>query len=361
MKPLRYLAVCGVAAALGPLALATPASADQPYFFGHWRNVDPNTNNLTRVGIDPSGGWNTDVHGFGACHPTDCDWGHADGHYEHNFGWGNDRIKATFNSGFSITRLELRPAPGDRLHYNMHVKFTDHSGRSPYDIDGILFREGGGGYGPGGPGGGGYGPGGPGGGGYGPGGGGGYGPGGGGPGGGGGYGPGGPGGGPGGGGYGPPPGPSLGAEDCISFDPSQVTASYTGGDWKVVQGSMWMLDYGSNSSAANHAADVIHHYHFTQQCFVKRPNASMMYWKSGNIVRTGDMPGEDCIGLNPNNASVSHVGGAWKVVDGSNWLLDYGSDHGADDQALAVIQTYHLNRQCFVQRPNAPMQYWLAQ
>ena len=347
MNYFRSLAVGGVVAVLGIISLSASAAANEAYFFGHWRNVDHDTNNLTGVVVDPAGGWNTQVRGFGKCHPTDCDWGSVNGHYENGFGFGNDRIKATFNSGFSVTKLELRPEMGDHLRYHAHIKFTDGSGRSPYEIDGTLYREGGCGYGPGGggygPGGGGYGPGGGGGGGYGPGGGG-YGPGGG-----------------GGGGYGPPPGPSLGAEDCIGFDPNHVTASYTGGAWKVVQGSMWMLDYGSNSSAANRAADVIHHYHFTQQCFVKRPNASMMYWKSGNIVRTGSMPGEDCIGLNPNNASVSHVGGAWKVVDGSNWLLDYGSDHGAADQALAVIQNYHLNRQCFVQRPNASMQYWLAQ
>jgi hypothetical protein len=52
--------------------------------------------------------------------------------------------------------------------------------------------------------------------------------------------------------------------------------------------------------------------------------------------------------------------GSWKVVDGSNWLLDYGANRASADQAVAVIQHYNLNRQCFVGRPNAPMQYWLA-
>jgi hypothetical protein len=73
------------------------------------------------------------------------------------------------------------------------------------------------------------------------------------------------------------------------------------------------------------------------------------------------MGGEDCIGLNPATVSVAHVGGAWKVVDGSSWLLDYGSDQGAADHALAVIRNYRLNRQCFVVRPHASMMYWLAQ
>ena len=153
----------------------------------------------------------------------------------------------------------------------------------------------------------------------------------------------------------------MGPEDCISFNPSAVTAAIAGGNWKVVQGSMWMLDYGSNMMAAQRAAGAIHHYNFDQQCFVKRPNASMMYWKTGNHIPSSGMPGEDCIGVNPVNASVTFVGGAWKVVDGSHWLLDYGSDQAAANQALAVIRNYHLNRQCFIVRPNASMQYWLAQ
>jgi len=265
------------------------------------------------------------VRAFGKCSPTDCDWGIVNGHYESGF--GGDRVKAEFNSGFSITKLVLHEGPGDRITYDAHTHFTDGSGRPPYDVGGELYREGGG-YGP--PPGGGYGP--PPGGGYGP---------------------------PPGGGYGPPP--SLGAEDCIGFDPSAVTASFVGGDWKVVQGGMWMLDYGSDAGAAHHAADMIHSYLFDQQCFVKRPNASMMYWKRGNQVPTGNRPGQDCIGLNPQTASVAHVGGAWKVVDGASWLLDYGGDHAAADRALDVIQFYRLNRQCFIARPNAPMQYWLAQ
>jgi hypothetical protein len=313
------------AALMGTVGLAAPASADEAFFFGHWENVDPNTNNITKVGIAPSGGWDVKVRAFGACHPTDCDWGMVVGQYENGF--GGDKVKAEFNSGFSITKVYLHEGPGDRITYDAHTKFIDGSGRPSYDVAGELRREGG--YGP---------PPGPGGG---------YGP------------P--PG--PGGGGYGPPPGPgpTLGSEDCIGFDPGAVSASFVGGDWKVVQGSMWMLDYGGDAGAAHHAADVIHHYHFDQQCFVRRPNASMMYWKTGNHVPHGSTPGQDCIGLNPMNVSVANAGGAWKVVDGANWLLDYGPDHGAADKAVAVIQTYNLNRQCFIVRPNASMMYWLSQ
>jgi hypothetical protein len=334
-KKTGYWAGLAAMAVMGATALAAPASADEAFFFGHWVNVDPATGNITHVNMGPEGGWDVKVRAFGACHPTDCDWGAVAGHFE--AGFGGEKIKAEFNSGFSITKLTLHAGPGDHLTYEAHTKFTDGSGRPPYEASGELRREGGGGYGPP-PGGGGYGP----------------------PPGGGGYGP--P---PGGGGYGPPPGPppgpTLGAEDCIGFNPNAVSASFVGGEWKVVQGAMWMLSYGGDAGAAHHAADVIHHYHFDQQCFVRRPNAAMMYWKAGNHVPHGNTPGEDCIGLDPNHVAAAHQGGAWKVTDGSSWLLDYGSDHAAADQAVAVIQTYNLNRQCFIVRPNASMMYWLAQ
>jgi len=154
--------------------------------------------------------------------------------------------------------------------------------------------------------------------------------------------------------------PAL-AEDCIAFDPSAVTAAQVGGDWKVVQGSMWMLDYGADAAAAHRAANVIRHYHFTEQCFVKRPDPSMMYWKTGASVPSSGMPRQDCIDLTPATTQAKFVGGRWKVVDGANWLLDYAGDHAAADEAAGIIHKYNLNRQCFVVRPNASMMYWLSQ
>ncbi len=335
-KGFWYRTGLAAAALIGAASFALPASADAPFFFGQWVNTHPNTNNITHVIVLPNNGGDIKVRAFGQCHPTDCDWGSVYGKYE--AGFLGDKIKAEFNSGFSITKLELRPAPGGRIAYEAHIKFTDGSGRPSYDVSGELEHAGGGGYGPPPGPGGGYGPPpGPGGGGYGP--------------------P--PG--PGGGEYGPPPGPMLGAEDCNSFNPASVMASFVGGEWKVVDGGSWMLSYGGDAGAAHHAADIIHHYHFTQQCFVKRPNAAMMYWKTGNHVPGGNTPGQDCIGLNPNTASVANISGSWKVVDGGSWLLDYGPQHAAADKALAVIQTYHLNRQCFIVRPNAAMMYWLSQ
>jgi hypothetical protein len=87
----------------------------------------------------------------------------------------------------------------------------------------------------------------------------------------------------------------------------------------------------------------------------------MTYWKRNGDVPGGSTPGEDCIAFHPHQVEASHVGGAWKVVQGSMWMLDYGSDQAAAEQAVAVIKHYHLNRQCFVARPNPPFEYWLSE
>jgi hypothetical protein len=142
-----------------------------------------------------------------------------------------------------------------------------------------------------------------------------------------------------------------------------VQAQFVGGEWKVVQGGMWMLGYGSDQANAERAADVIRSYRFTQQCFVARPNAALNYWKRNSGVPSNSLPGEDCVNNNPDNTRASYVGGEWKLVDGGHWMLSFGSNESAARKAEEVVQTYRLNRQCWVSRGGggSKLNYWLAE
>ncbi len=151
------------------------------------------------------------------------------------------------------------------------------------------------------------------------------------------------------------------AEDCVAFEPAATTAVNTNGAWTVAPGAAGTLDFGADEVQARRAVEVIQHYHFTRECFVHRPNPHMMYWKNGVAVPPGNMPEQDCIAVNAAAVDVQWVNGGWKVLDGSNWLLDYGTDRAAADQSVAIIRTYNLNRECFIARPHVTMQYWLAQ
>ena len=313
------LAVVLLAASL----LTGAAFANVSDFLGNWVNPDPGASAVARIIVTPMGDNQVRVHVYGQCQPTDCDWGVRPGHsYTENPSSSDVRsIAAEFNAGYSSKTIILRRAPGGDMRFEVLTAFTDGSGRNDYDIAGRLAPDTNGSAsapGSGGPGGihlspGGFGLG------------------------------------------------MMAPEDCIALNPAAVSATMAGGSWRVVQGPNWMLDYGSNMAAAQRAAEVIRNYQFDQQCFVKRPNATMMYWKSAGRVPNGGMIGDDCIGLNPMSAAVSFAGGAWKVVDGPHWLLDYGPDQSAANQALVVIRNYRLNRECFVMRPHASMSYWLAQ
>jgi hypothetical protein len=134
-----------------------------------------------------------------------------------------------------------------------------------------------------------------------------------------------------------------------------------GGQWKVVDGPQQMMAFGSNAAEAQRAANVIRHYRFTETCYIGRPDPSMIYFKRGSTVPSGGMPGDDCVGNNPNTTQARWVGGAWKVVDGSHWMLHMGGNESEARQAEEVIRHYRLNRQCFVGRPNPGMTYWLSE
>jgi hypothetical protein len=320
------------AAVIGAAFAAGAAFADTSDFVGNWINNDAGTSDLTRIVVMPAGPNHVKVRAFGECQPTDCDWGVVPGRgYADSVASHDVRIvTAEFNPGFKKSLLILRIGPGGNLRYQLLTDFTDGSGRTDYETGGSMHKVS----------------------------------------------------------FFPPlpphpiippPGPQpqpfpphpmpmphpfpalMGPEDCIGFNPSTVTVAHVGGAWKVVSGSMWMLDFGPDKASADRAASVIIGENFNRQCFVKRPHAEMTYWKSGNQVPSSQMPGQDCVHNNPATTSVQNVGGDWKVVDGSHWMLDYGGDQASANQALAVIRHYHLNRQCFIKRPNAEMTYWLAE
>lgn len=74
----------------------------------------------------------------------------------------------------------------------------------------------------------------------------------------------------------------------------------------------------------------------------------------------GQLPLQDCVGLNPNNVAAQRIRDRWKVVEGSHWILDYGNDQSAAERARDTIRHYGMTAQCFIGRPIASMMYWKA-
>jgi len=152
-------------------------------------------------------------------------------------------------------------------------------------------------------------------------------------------------------------------EDRIPFNRANVAAVQAGGRWKVAEGNHWMLDTGTSQAEAQRAVEIINHYALASLCFVGRPRCGdvspMMYWLTdAGRAPSGQLPGEDAIAFDRSSLAVVQIGDRWKVVEGTHWLLDFGSGQGNAIAALHFIRKYRFDEMCFVGRPDPSMTYF---
>jgi Gram-negative bacterial TonB protein C-terminal len=99
---------------------ATAIAADT--IAGSWINENSGTGGVTRVVIR-SEGLLLFAHAWGACQPSDCDWGEVQC-ARHGAG-----CKANWDHGFATTAMQLVPFEGGRLRIKYKFDFHDNSGR----------------------------------------------------------------------------------------------------------------------------------------------------------------------------------------------------------------------------------------
>jgi hypothetical protein len=102
-------------------------------FLGNWTNVDLNTNGMTRLEVLSRDDQSATFHGFGKCHPQDCDWGFTGARPE------GDALVGVYDFGFKTTRITARRV-GNLLkaivfdHYAPNDGRTDHT--NEYSLSG---------------------------------------------------------------------------------------------------------------------------------------------------------------------------------------------------------------------------------
>jgi len=106
-------------------------------FIGDWVNVDVNTRGMTHLEIAKVNDSTVSFHGYGKCHPSDCDWGVI------IVPFTPGTVMGTYNFGFKTTRLTVHFSNGQLLVENFN-HFTDGSGRADYTENDILSLRGGG-------------------------------------------------------------------------------------------------------------------------------------------------------------------------------------------------------------------------
>ncbi|MCK6692718.1 MAG: M12 family metallopeptidase [Thermoanaerobaculia bacterium] len=149
------------------------------------------------------------------------------------------------------------------------------------------------------------------------------------------------------------PGPCK--EDCISFNPNNVTVKQSGAKWLVVDGSHSMYS-APNKAEAEKIVKIIKHYGLNKSCYVGRPDASFEYLLKGNASPSGAFSGEDCLSFNPAKLSIKKEGSQYLLTDGSSRMFMFPNKAEAD-QALAMIKKYGFTKTCYVGRPDASLQY----
>lgn len=97
-------------------------------FAGTWKNVSQQTGGITKIEISTNGSL-LYVHPWGACHPSDCDWGTRQVDAS---GIDNGSINLVWTRNYASTSMKLSPLSNESLRCVTSTHFTDGSGRKDY-------------------------------------------------------------------------------------------------------------------------------------------------------------------------------------------------------------------------------------
>ena len=149
-------------------------------------------------------------------------------------------------------------------------------------------------------------------------------------------------------------------EGCIMFDTGHSYLAPEAGNWKVRDFLHTIQDFGPYRVAAERALAAIAYYHLDEVCRAGRANSNLMFFRSSGEVPRTSMGGEDCTDVHPDKVQAVQRDDDWKVVEGDRELYDYGSNQATAAQAATAVKTFNLTRQCYFDRANTNLSYWLT-
>ncbi|MFZ4681925.1 MAG: hypothetical protein ACOYMS_05455 [Terrimicrobiaceae bacterium] len=149
-------------------------------------------------------------------------------------------------------------------------------------------------------------------------------------------------------------------DDIVSFQPTRAEVREINGTWKIVDGDLWLLDFGSEKTEADRALEILRHYGMNQQVFLGSPARVFSYYLVDGHAPTGALDGEDAVAFDPDKLEVKALDGRWKIAAGDTWLLDFAASEATARAALDAIQAHGFDHLCYVGRPDASMTYLRA-
>jgi thiol-disulfide isomerase/thioredoxin/outer membrane lipoprotein-sorting protein len=116
-----------------PVCLLAQTAPTDP-LSGSWININSATPNVTHVTVRHENN-RTVVHVWGACQPSDCDWGEVDAEL-----W-NGIPMAIWKQGFATRRMQFIPQPDGRMLLAYRSEYNDGSGRKDDGHAEFFARE----------------------------------------------------------------------------------------------------------------------------------------------------------------------------------------------------------------------------
>lgn len=160
---------------------------------------------------------------------------------------------------------------------------------------------------------------------------------------------------------------SVPKQDCICFNNNRVELREINGNWKLVDNkNNWILDFAQNRDEGKQALQMIQNYNLNNICFSGRPfpnhelGGRLMYFLSDGQAPQGPrLSDEDSISFDNSQIKAEQIQGTWKVTCGDMWMLDFGADNAAAQNAADIIKYHGFQRQCYIGRPGPSMMYFV--
>jgi hypothetical protein len=137
-----------------------------------------------------------------------------------------------------------------------------------------------------------------------------------------------------------------GLAERVPFDWRQVQLRPENGAWKLTAGGVVLANFGKNEADARTALLAVHHYHFTEQYRIGRPEPRCSWFLSNGQAPRGLMLGMPGVSFQPEGLTVQQLGQRWGVCAGDQVLMLVGERPEEARQVLAAIQQNHFDRLC---------------
>ena len=142
-------------------------------------------------------------------------------------------------------------------------------------------------------------------------------------------------------------------EDCLSYNPANLTKQYAAGIYQIMDGSRIVLRLhgGPGDTVGEQGLALARRY--KRHCFIGRGNSReekgeyiFDYWRDGSG-NTPSIPDENCSGYNRNNLTVEDMGSGhgWRVKDHDHVLQLFDNESDARNGKLVLAK---YSRICFI-------------